>query len=71
MIIRDSAWMMFPIVLRRGDKEALMAHLNAYGIETRGLRDTLFLRDLLLRANKNHPPISVETPVDSLRVRFQ
>ena len=44
---------------------------GTYGIETRGLRDTLFLRDLLLRANRNRPPISVETPVDSLRVRFQ
>lgn len=33
----DSAWMMFPIVLTRGSKEALMAHLNAYGIETRDM----------------------------------
>jgi len=34
----ENAWMMYPIVLRRGlDKEPLMAHLNARGIETRDL----------------------------------
>lgn len=33
----EHAWMMFPIVLKRGDKESLMAHLNAYGIETRDM----------------------------------
>lgn len=33
----DSAWMMFPIVLKQGDKEACMAHLNRYGIETRDM----------------------------------
>lgn len=33
----EHAFMMFPIVLRRGDKEALTEHLNAYGIETRDM----------------------------------
>jgi len=33
--VTGSAWMMFCITLRRGDKETLMAHLNANGIETR------------------------------------
>jgi dTDP-4-amino-4,6-dideoxygalactose transaminase len=33
----EHAFMMFPIVLRRGDKESLMAHLNAHGIETRDM----------------------------------
>lgn len=33
----EHAWMMFPIVLRRGDKEDLIRHLNAYGVETRDM----------------------------------
>lgn len=33
----ESAWMMYPIVLRRGDRESLLAHLNARGIETRDM----------------------------------
>lgn len=33
----EHAWMMFPVVLERGDKESLMAHLNEYGIETRDM----------------------------------
>jgi hypothetical protein len=42
-----------------------------YGIETRGLRDTLFLRDLSLSRNGKSPPISVETALDSSRVLFE
>lgn len=33
----ECAWMMFPIILRRGGKEELMAHLLAHGIECRDM----------------------------------
>lgn len=33
----EHAWMMYPIVIRRGDKESLMRHLNECGIETRDM----------------------------------
>lgn len=33
----ESAWMMYPIVLRRGDRESLLVHLNAHRIETRDM----------------------------------
>lgn len=33
----EHAFMMFPIVLKQGDKEDLMRHLNSYNIETRDM----------------------------------
>lgn len=42
-----------------------------YGLETRGLRDALQLRHLRLKGNGFSPPLSVESPVDSLDIRFR
>lgn len=33
----EHAWMMYPIVLRRGNRESLLAFLNQHGIETRDM----------------------------------
>jgi dTDP-4-amino-4,6-dideoxygalactose transaminase len=33
----ECAWMMFPIVIVRGDKESLISHLLAHGIECRDM----------------------------------
>lgn len=33
----EHAWMMYPIVLKRGNRESLLAFLNAHGIETRDM----------------------------------
>lgn len=41
---------------------------GTYGLETRGLRDALVLRNLRLRGNGQAPPLSVESGVDSVDV---
>jgi len=44
---------------------------GTYGLETRGLRSSLVLRNLRMKGNVNSPPMSVETVVDSVDVRFE
>jgi len=44
---------------------------GTYGLETRGLRNSLVLRSLRMKGNVNSPPMSVETVVDSVDVRFE
>jgi hypothetical protein len=44
---------------------------GTYGVETRGLQDSLVLRDVSLIGDLAKPPLLVDSPVDSQEVRFQ